>query len=235
MSIKTDNNWLEFSIDEKVRSDNENSRLVPLPDADEKTKVPGKLSYESYLRLDTLLNCQWPTSAVPDERLFITVHQEFEIGFKQMIFELGVIAATFVRLLLCGPSEFGRLTLSCDKETLEFWRPALTASKSLKLRTEKLLPLLMRFLGGEFDEDGSFSSVEFYRFRDNLFPASGFQSAQFRIIQRGFGKSALLSLRLFPIEAYSDSSRDRTTNVVDPRILGRSAEIATPTVTSPYG
>src|SRR5207237_9298924 len=146
--------------------------------------------------------------------------------------DLDVIATTLTRLLLANTQDVGRLSLSSDSEALGFWRPALTASSRLRLSSERILPDLMSCLGGTAGEDDPFSSVEFYRFRDNLFPASGFQSAQFRLIQRAFGKSGLFSLRLFPAQAYANQntvSRTATTTVVHRQILGQSAQVAPPT------
>src|SRR5688572_17405704 len=50
----------------------------------------GKLSYASYLRVADLLEQQVLVSdpAAHDELLFITVHQVYELWFKQMLHEL---------------------------------------------------------------------------------------------------------------------------------------------------
>ena len=51
----------------------------------------GLLTYGSYLRLPELLSQQRPQAAPPvhDELLFITVHQAYELWFKQLLHELG--------------------------------------------------------------------------------------------------------------------------------------------------
>src|SRR6185369_5820287 len=66
---------------------------------------------------------------------------------------------------------------------------------------------------------------------------SGFQSAQFRLIQRVLGKVNLLSVRLFPAEEYwrqYEAAEDRgPASVVDPVILRSDAETADPLPESP--
>ena len=51
----------------------------------------GLLTYGSYLRLPQLLAQQIPQVDPPthDELLFITVHQAYELWFKQLLHELG--------------------------------------------------------------------------------------------------------------------------------------------------
>lgn len=51
------------------------------------------VSYSEYLQLDKLLRCQKIRSAeadqlVPDEHLFIIIHQAYELWFKQIIFDI---------------------------------------------------------------------------------------------------------------------------------------------------
>lgn len=51
------------------------------------------ITYGSYLQLDKLLSCQSLRSAeanqlVPDEHLFIVIHQAYELWFKQIIFDI---------------------------------------------------------------------------------------------------------------------------------------------------
>src|SRR5580698_5005060 len=46
------------------------------------------LTYSSYLRLPELLDQQRPLSDEHDEPLFITIHQVYELWFKQWLHEL---------------------------------------------------------------------------------------------------------------------------------------------------
>ncbi|KAK0414481.1 hypothetical protein QR680_011453 [Steinernema hermaphroditum] len=53
-------------------------------------------TYSEYLMLDKLLDCQHLKSAekgalVPDEHLFIVIHQTYELWFKQIIFDLDIV------------------------------------------------------------------------------------------------------------------------------------------------
>lgn len=46
------------------------------------------MSYQEYLKLDTLLACQQPKTAELDEMLFIITHQTCELWFKQILLEI---------------------------------------------------------------------------------------------------------------------------------------------------
>jgi tryptophan 2,3-dioxygenase len=98
--------------------------------------------------------------------------------------------------------------------------------------------------------EDNFNNREFTgNFRDNLSPASGFQSAQFRLIQRGLGKSYLLEIRLFPADAYLENYLGLTgaeirrveleaehaglLSVIDRLILQEDAPLASPAPDSP--
>ena len=48
----------------------------------------GRLDYGTYLELETLLSAQHRRTDAHDELLFITVHQVYELWFKQLLFEL---------------------------------------------------------------------------------------------------------------------------------------------------
>ena len=197
----------------------------------------GKLDYNKYLRLDKLLACQVPSSKIPDERIFIITHQLFELVFKLMIFDLRIVAETFDKILSLNESRLRHMSLTAEERSEEFWRPAMTASARIKLSSKELLPIFLKYLGGGKVDDETFSSTEFYYFRNHLSPASGFQTAQFRLIQRAFGKSNLLSVPLFPgkdyRKHYSDEEKGGHVPVVDPLILRDDAIIATPEEHSP--
>lgn len=230
-----DRAWWRFSIDEAVRSDPSQSRFTG--DLDVNPMLPDgrrMLDYHKYLGLDLLLASQRPSSSIPDERVFIVTHQLHEITFKMVAFDLAVMARTLEDLLAAGDASAVLRRCSGDEP---FWRPALTAAARASFACRELLPTIMRYLGDPRDADETFSSIEFHRFRKNLEPASGFQSAQFRLIQRGLGKSNLLSIRLFPSDTYRESYgdvHDSTATVVDPLILRHDAAVATPLQQSPF-
>src|SRR3990170_4406511 len=107
---KPDANWWSFSIDEEERgkkiSGGESAGTV------EVNPIAGGLrllSYHQYLGLERLLHCQVPSAHAPEERIFIITHQLFELVFKQMIFDLGVIAETFRLLLARDDADFESL------------------------------------------------------------------------------------------------------------------------------
>jgi tryptophan 2,3-dioxygenase len=126
------------------------------------------LYYPDYLNLKVLLNCQKPVSHVKgdpchDEMLFITVHQTYELWFKQLIYELDSVREIFAELNI-GEK---RISLALHR---------LTRIREI----QKLLNDQVRVLE-------TMTPQEFLDFRDYLFPASGFQSFQFRLIEIKLG------------------------------------------------
>jgi tryptophan 2,3-dioxygenase len=120
----------------------------------------GQLSYGSYLRLDTLLAQQVPesTPASHDELLFITIHQVYELWFKQILHEL-----TTVRDLLLDSQQPGALWTA---------RHRLTRVTEIEQVLIAQLPVLE-----------TMTPQDFLDFRTLLAPASGFQSVQFRELE----------------------------------------------------
>lgn len=234
MTRDSDRNWWTFSIDPEVRADNTKSRFTG--DMDVNPEFPGgfhRLSYHDYLGLDRLLACQRPSSQIPDERAFIVTHQLMEIIFKLVVFDVAVVAATLEDF---ASSKEAVAALIEGRGSDESWRPALTAAARISFACRELLPSAMRILSDPTDADETFNSVEFHRFRQNLEPASGFQSAQFRLIQRALGKANLLSVRLFPAQTYrrlyGDATGD-TVRVDDPVILREDTTVASPETGDP--
>jgi tryptophan 2,3-dioxygenase len=118
------------------------------------------LSYNKYLRVPDLINLQDCLSdpAHHDELLFITVHQAYELWFKQILHELDAA------IVLLGED---RLT-------------AATRAIRRVVDIEKLLVNQIHILE-------SMTPISFLAFRDELNPASGFQSMQFREIEFSSG------------------------------------------------
>lgn len=126
------------------------------------------LYYGEYLRLDMLLGAQQPESdangaPVHDEMLFIIVHQAYELWFKQVIWELQSIMGIFSQDTV-------------DEESMG------TVVARLR-RISRIQDLLVR----QIDVLETMTALDFLEFRDYLFPASGFQSAQFRIVENLLG------------------------------------------------
>ena len=112
------------------------------------------LTYWDYISLDTLLSLQKPETHFPDEEIFLTYHQITELYFKLIIHE--------------------------QKQVVE--NPNLTASYFI----EKLNRMIryFRVLINSFDVMiKGMEREQFMKFRMALLPASGFQSAQFRMIE----------------------------------------------------
>src|SRR4029453_4883996 len=114
------------------------------------------LSYNKYLRVQDLIHLQDCLSdpAHHDELLFITVHQAYELWFKQILHELDAA------IVLLGED---RLT-------------AATRAIRRVVDIENLLLNQIHILE-------SMTPISFLAFRDELNPASGFQSMQFREIE----------------------------------------------------
>jgi tryptophan 2,3-dioxygenase len=120
----------------------------------------GRLSYGGYLHLDVLLDQQVPESSPPahDELLFITIHQVYELWFKQLLHEL-----TTVRDLLLDPSA---------RDALWTARHRMTRVTQIEAVLIAQLPVLE-----------TMTPQDFLDFRTLLAPASGFQSVQFRELE----------------------------------------------------
>src|SRR5437016_8781334 len=134
------------------------------------------LSYNKYLRVSELIDLQscLSTPAQHDELLFITVHQAYELWFKQILHE---IDATIVLM----------------KEDR-----AAEAAQALRriVEIEKLLIAQIHILE-------TMKPVRFLAFRDELNPASGFQSMQFREIEFSSGLKDEKVLRQFATDDYA--------------------------------
>ncbi len=112
------------------------------------------LTYWDYIELDTLLSLQKPKTHFPDEEIFIGYHQITELYFKLVLHEL--------------------------KQLVE------AKDLSAEFFTEKLNRIIRYFRIQTNSFDVMIRGMEreqFLKFRMALLPASGFQSAQFRMIE----------------------------------------------------
>ncbi|MGQ0777350.1 MAG: tryptophan 2,3-dioxygenase family protein [Pseudonocardiales bacterium] len=126
------------------------------------------LYYWDYLQLDQLLGCQRSVcaqhgEAAHDELLFIIVHQAFELWFKQILFELDAV--------------------------LEVMAAATVPEKEMGQVVARLgrITAIQRLLLDQIDVLETMTPLDFLDFRDELIPASGFQSVQFRLIENRLG------------------------------------------------
>lgn len=114
------------------------------------------LTYNSYLRVPELLSLQSCESLPPahDELLFITIHQAYELWFKQILFELDTVVEAM--------------------KSDEIYEASRLLQRVLAI--EKLLV-------GQIHILETMTPRDFLRFRSALNPASGFQSIQFREVE----------------------------------------------------
>ena len=115
-----------------------------------------KLTYNEYLKVPELIRLQRLLSDPPshDELQFIVIHQTYELWFKLMLFEIdSIIGIMDARNIRYATWLFHRV---------------ISIAKVLYQQIHILETM---------------SPVDFLRFRDNLKPASGFQSVQFRELE----------------------------------------------------
>ena len=127
-------------------------------------------SYNKYLRVPELIELQTCLSSPShhDELLFITVHQAYELWFKQILHEIDAAIASMK-----------------EDHTAE----SIQALRRV-VEIEKLLISQIHILE-------TMSPIRFLGFRDELNPASGFQSMQFREIEFSSGLKDEKILRAF--------------------------------------
>ena len=135
------------------------------------------ITYWDYIQTDALLSLQTQRTTLPDEMVFIMYHQVNELIFKMILWEMQQV------------SYAENITTYFFSERLE------RISRYFEMLTTSF----------EIMENGM--EVEQYmKFRNTLTPASGFQSAQYRLIE--FCATDLINL----IDYRFRSSIDRTTS-----------------------
>ncbi len=122
------------------------------------------IHYQNYLRIDELLNTQVLRSEqlgkpAHDEMLFIIMHQVYELWFKQIIHELESIINLF------------------SKEQVDESNLGIAIGRFDRI--ERIMQLLI----DEIKVMETMTPLDFLDFREYLFPASGFQSVQFRQVE----------------------------------------------------
>lgn len=115
-----------------------------------------RLSYGGYLKIAELTSLQSMLSDPPhhDEMLFIIIHQAYELWFKQMLHE---VDAAIHRL------DSGDVLGTC--------------------RVLRRCFEIERLLVAQIGVLETMTPMDFLAFRDHLYPASGFQSSQFRELE----------------------------------------------------
>lgn len=121
------------------------------------------ITYWDYIMPEALLSLQNQRTTLPDEMVFIMYHQINELIFKMVLWEIDQV--------------------SCSE------------SVDANFFTEKLRRISRYFdmLATSFDIMGDGMEPEqYFKFRNTLTPASGFQSAQYRVIE--FASTELINL-----------------------------------------
>jgi tryptophan 2,3-dioxygenase len=119
------------------------------------------LTYTSYLAVDELLKLQRPLSTGPehDEMLFIIIHQTYELWFKQLIHEFQEAQ----KAMESGDSHYSLAILG-------------------RIRT------ILKVCVTQIDILETMTPLQFNAFRSYLSSSSGFQSAQFRMVEALLGR-----------------------------------------------
>ncbi len=122
------------------------------------------IHYHNYLELDQILNAQNLRSKIDgneahDEMLFIIIHQVYELWFKEIIHDL--------------------------KSVMEMFHTDNVDERSIRVavaRLERVIEI-QKVLIQQINVLETMTSLDFLDFRNYLFPASGFQSHQFRVVE----------------------------------------------------
>ncbi|MCC5947971.1 MAG: hypothetical protein JJT89_05900 [Nitriliruptoraceae bacterium] len=162
--------------------------------------------YWEYLGLDALLDAQRPATAsdgrtpAHDELLFIITHQGFELWFKQILWELEAA------IDLLGRDPVPETAMGEVVRYLE--------------RIVAIQPLLVQ----QFDVLATMTPLDFLEFRDELIPASGFQSVQWRLIENRLGLPTADRLKINGADYTSRLSREHAARLEasesEPTLLG---------------
>lgn len=146
------------------------------------TKPPSRpknfppISYSDYLKTGPLLDLQKTRSAefgeeAHEELLFIIIHQTYELWFRQILHELDSILKLFARDLVREEdmgTVVGRLSRIVE---------------------------IQRLLVDQVSVLETMTPLDFLDFRNMLYPASGFQSVQWRLIENKLGLKSTSRLK----------------------------------------
>ena len=134
------------------------------------------ITYWDYIQTDALLSLQIQRSTLPDEMVFIMYHQVNELLFKMILWEINQVCNTQQLSTKFFTERLGRVSRYFDMLTTSF-----------------------NIMGDGMETE------QYLKFRNTLTPASGFQSAQYRLIE--FASTDLINL----IDARYRKTIDRNT------------------------
>ncbi len=146
--------------------------FVDLSDEQIHWDLTNSLSYSQYLGLDKLLDAQHPLSYEHDEMLFIIIHQVSELWMKLCLHELNTVVDC-VRRDDLGPT-FKRLARvsTIQQQLLQAW-----------------------------DVLATITPYDYSAFRNTLGRSSGFQSAQYRLLEFLIGNKNAELIEVFRADA----------------------------------
>jgi tryptophan 2,3-dioxygenase len=131
------------------------------------------MNYWDYIMPDALLSLQVQRTTLPDEMVFIMYHQINELLFKMILWEIDQVSV-------------------CDKIDATFFSEKLQRIS----RYFDMLSQSFEIMGDGMDHE------QYNKFRNTLAPASGFQSAQYRLIE--FASTELINLIDYKFRASID-------------------------------
>ncbi len=154
-----------------------------------------KMHYHDYLKVEQILSAQVLESEkkgrkpAHEEMLFIIIHQTYELWFKQILHELGSVVKMF-----------------SVKDVDERNIGVATSRLRRVIEIQEVLVSQVRVLE-------TMTSLDFLEFRSYLFPASGFQSFQFRQIEAIMGLEEEHRLRYGPKPYHTQLHDDQASEI----------------------
>jgi tryptophan 2,3-dioxygenase len=142
--------------------------FVDLSDEPVHWDLSDSLSYAQYLKLDKLLDAQSPLSYQHDEMLFITIHQVSELWMKLCLHELNA-------------------TVDCVR------RDDLGPTFKMLARVSTIQQQLLQ----SWDVLATITPYDYSAFRNALGRSSGFQSAQYRMLEFLIGNKSSGTIQVF--------------------------------------
>jgi tryptophan 2,3-dioxygenase len=156
--------------------------------------------YDTYLQLGKILNAQEPRSkalgkTAHEETLFIIMHQVYELWFKQIIHEL--------------------------ESVMRMFEDDLVDEREISLAVARINRIneIQELLIGQIRVMETMTPLDFLDFRNHLFPASGFQSFQFRVIEvlLGLTSDERLTYNKMPYHTVFDEEKKATLEAYEER------------------
>ncbi len=157
--------------------------------------IPDPINYSEYLKVHSLVELQERRSEqfgkpCHDEYLFIITHQTYELWFKQIILEVDKIIGLFNKDQI-PESDVGSIVAGLER-----------------------IVKIQKLLVSQVDILETMTPQDFLDFRKYLYPSSGFQSFQFRLIENKLGLKKSERLK-YNNKSYKESLEKKETPKVD--------------------